>query len=98
MTATLTPVSGPLAGRPDIIVKVTDAAGQSGKLSFTMPSGEHVTGKYTTIPGQPVQGVATAHGDRGSVFDMQFTTNLFGKGFGEATDNHGNKYRLIIAG
>lgn len=98
-TAILTPIEGPLAkqGVREIRAKVDGIAGFSGPLTFTMPDGESVKGKWIAVAGEGRRkGAATAHGSRGSVFDVEFESDISGRGIGKATDNRGNVYRVIV--
>lgn len=99
-TATLTPVSGPLAGTKPIQAKIEGIAGHNGRLSFTMPNGGFVEGEWTTVNSKlsATKGAATAHGNRGSVFDIEFECDSFARGIGKASDNKGNTYRVIVKG
>lgn len=72
--------------------------GNSGNLSFTMPDGGHVAGQWVAVRGAQHKGAATAHGDRGTVFDVEFECDNFARGIGKATDSRGNTYRVLVVG
>jgi hypothetical protein len=44
------------------------------------------------------KGAATAHGNRGAVFDVEFECDSSARGIGKATDNRGNTYRVLVRG
>jgi hypothetical protein len=48
-TATLTPISGPLAKAGSQPIEIKGIAGNSGKLSFAMPSSEFVSGQWIAL-------------------------------------------------
>ncbi len=101
-TATLTPISGPMAasGGRSIEAKIEGIMGNNGKLSFTLPTGEYVSGEWVAVMGgkDGTKGAATAHGNRGSVFDVEFTCDHSARGIGKASDNRGNSYRVLVRG
>ena len=101
-TATLTPTTGPLvlSGARPIEAKIEGITRDNGALSFTLPSGERVTGEWATVH-RDLSGsdrAATGHGDRGSIFDIEFECDDLGRGTGRATDNRGNTYRVFVRG
>jgi hypothetical protein len=79
------------SGSQPIEAKKEGIAGNSGKLSFTMYSGEFVSGQRIAVDGRSTmtKGAATAHGNKGSVFDVEFECDGSARGIGNATDNHG---------
>jgi hypothetical protein len=101
-TATLTPISGPMsqkAVRP-IEAKIEGIAGNNGKLSFVLADGEAVSGEWIAVNGGygATKGAGTAHGNRGSVFDIEFECDHSARGIGKATDNRGNTFRVLVRG
>lgn len=101
-TAILTPTVGPLArfGARPIDARIEGITGDNGTLSFKLPSGERVAGEWATVH-RDVSGTnraATGHGNRGSIFDIEFECDDLARGIGKATDNHGNTYRILVRG
>jgi hypothetical protein len=102
-TATLIPITGPLATRraPEIHAMVRGVWGYDGELTFTMPDGEQVTGRWQCVRtghGTTTKGAGTARGNRGSIFDFEFDADSSVHGIGKATDNKGNTYRILVHG
>ena len=101
-TATVVPITGPLAkaGSPEIKVKILGVLSTNGRLEFTMPDGEQCRGTWQAmrLGGGRSQGAGTARGDRGSVFDLEFESDAMGRGMGKASDNRGNTYRVMVRG
>jgi hypothetical protein len=99
-TAILTPVSGPAVGSHPITAEIKGIMGNSGDLTFTLPSGERVAGQWVAVRrgNSGTNGAGTAQGDRGTVFDIEFECDMSAHGIGKATDNRGNTYRVLVRG
>ena len=81
---------GPIAGHltrpgqppaPAVLTYRSSFFGGSGKLSATLPTGEHFTGTYQLAPRDPKRQMrASLKGDRGSTMLCDFTLNEPGVG------------------
>lgn len=101
-TATLTPVEGPLAnaGAPTIQAKIGGILAHSGTIEMTMPDGEICSGDWIAVKNgrnaSIVSGVA--RGNRGTVLDFEMSADDNARAVGTATDNRGNRYRVLVKG
>ena len=101
-TAIIIPTAGPLAtsGAPEIKATISGIAGRNGEFDFVMPDGEIVKGHWQSVrTGRGTSsGAGTARGNRGTVFDLEFIADGSAHGVGTASDNKGNRYRVLVRG
>ena len=69
------------------------------EVTVTMPSGEVLRGKYTTVEqndaGTNITASALLKSDTSKLMlELKLTGNEFGSGFGEAETNDGRKYKV----
>jgi hypothetical protein len=66
-----------------------------GKLSGKLPTGEMLSGEYSTIVAADSQhGKATLVGDKGSLIECEYAVSPANHGFGECRDQNGKSYRF----
>lgn len=100
-TANMYPISGPMAEQkplPVLSVKVNGISGNSGTLSTTLPDGETLTGKWSSIA--PMSYGMTTGTASGSVTDGMNTVwaSVYGTGFSASNVPGVNKGEAMLIG
>lgn len=100
-TANMYPISGPLAEQhplPVLQVKVNGITGNSGELSTTLPDGETLAGKWSSIA--PMSYGMTTGTASGSVTDGMNTVwaTVYGTGFSSSNVPGVNKGEAMLVG